>query len=118
MSAPMPGKLKGAAGKGKAFYMNNCITCHGPKGDGNGPRSHFITPRPRNFTSEGSRTFYNRPQLFDAIAKGKRGTVMPAWGKVLNDQEIADITEFVFQAYIAANIDPLASEGGAKKKHN
>ncbi len=118
MSEPMPKGLKGEIAKGKAFYMSNCITCHGAKGDGNGPRSHFITPRPRNFTSDMSRSFYNRPMLFDAISIGKRGTVMPAWGKVLNDQEIANVAEFVFRSYIQANLEPATTDDGDKKKVN
>ena len=43
---------------------------------------------------------YNRPRLFAAITGGKNGTVMPAWGKVLSEQQIADVAEFVFQAFI------------------
>lgn len=100
MKLPMPKNLKGNVQAGQAFYMKNCFTCHGVKGDGNGPRSYFIAPRPRNFTSEQSRQTYNRPVLFGAISNGKRGTVMPAWGKVLSEQQIADVAEFVFQGFI------------------
>ena len=100
MSLPMPKGLKGDFEKGRHFFMNNCFTCHGVNGDGTGPRSHFITPPPRNFTNEYSHRTYNRPRLFNAITNGKRGTVMPAWGKVLTDQEIANVAEFVFQAFI------------------
>jgi mono/diheme cytochrome c family protein len=100
MKAPMPKGLKGDASQGRQFYMSNCFTCHGVKGDGNGPRAHFNTPRPRNFTSEASRRMLNRERLFNSITKGKVGTVMPAWGKVLSDQQIANIAEFVFTAFI------------------
>ena len=100
MTLPFPQKLKGNVESGRAFFMKNCFTCHGVKGDGNGPRAFFIAPRPRNFTSAESRQTYNRPRLFDAITNGKRGTVMPAWGKVLDPQQIANVGEFVFEAYI------------------
>ncbi len=100
MTLPFPLKLKGRVESGRAFFMKNCFTCHGVKGDGNGPRAYFIAPRPRNFTSAESRQSYNRPRLFDAITNGKRGTVMPAWGKVLDQQQIANVAEFVFQAYV------------------
>lgn len=117
MKASMPKDLKPDLVWGQSFYMKNCITCHGAKGDGNGPRSHFITPRPRNFTNEMSRSFYNRPQLYDAISNGKRGTVMPAWSKVLSDQEVANVAEFVFMAYIRQELklDGITPE---KKKAN
>lgn len=104
MKAAMPKGLKGNSQAGQAFYMKNCFTCHGVNGDGNGPRAYFNTPRPRNFTSDQSRQSYNRPRLFDAISNGKRGTVMPAWGKVLSDQQIADVAEFVFQGFIRGTL--------------
>ncbi|MDX1253397.1 MAG: cytochrome c [Gammaproteobacteria bacterium] len=100
MSLPFPGGLAGDGAKGRDFYMANCFTCHGKAGDGEGPRSTFIRPKPRNFLHPDSRRTLNRPALFKAIANGKIGTVMPAWGKVLNDQEIANVAEFVFQEFI------------------
>lgn len=110
MTLPFPQKLKGNVESGRAFFMKNCFTCHGVKGDGNGPRAFFIAPRPRNFTSAESRQTYNRPRLFDAITNGKRGTVMPAWGKVLDPQQIANVGEFVFEAYIKGSYKLKAAD--------
>ena len=101
-SLPMPLGLSGDAAKGRVFFMTNCFTCHGIKGDGEGPRAYFITPSPRNFLLESSRQRLNRPVLFEAIANGRLGTNMPAWRTVLNNQEIADVAEFVFQDFISA----------------
>lgn len=100
MSLPMPLGLKGDPEKGKIIFMGSCFTCHGVKGDGNGPRAYFITPPPRDFLLEASRQRLNRPVLFEAITNGRLGTNMPAWGKVLNNQEIADVAEFVFENFI------------------
>ncbi len=100
MTLQLPHGLVGDVAAGREFYMANCFTCHGVRGDGHGPRSSFITPRPRNFLGERARKTLNRPALFRAIAAGLPGTVMPSWSKVLNNQEIADVTEFVFQTFI------------------
>jgi len=100
MSLPFPGGLKGDASKGRDFFMHNCFTCHGKKGDGRGPRYKSIQPRPRNFLSADSRSRFNRPALFHSISKGRVGSVMPAWEKVLTPQQIADVGEFVFEAFI------------------
>ena len=100
MSLAFPHGLVGDALKGRQFYVNNCYTCHGKKGDGHGPRSSFISPKPRNFLSADSRQRFNRPALFHAISNGKPGTIMPAWSKVLDDQQIADVAEYVFQDFI------------------
>ncbi|OWW22697.1 c-type cytochrome [Noviherbaspirillum denitrificans] len=100
MSAAMPKGLKGDAMKGAAFFMSNCSTCHGATGDGRGPRAYFINPKPRNFLHEASRADLNRPAIFKAVNEGKLGTEMPAWGKVMTEQEVADVTEFVFTRFI------------------
>jgi len=100
MSIPMPKQLAGDIKAGKAFFMKNCFTCHGKTGKGDGPRAYFNIPRPRNFTSPESQQMLNRVRIFYGIKAGIVGTVMPAWGKVLSDQEIANVTEFVFQEFI------------------
>ncbi len=105
MSAPFPGGLVGDFKKGRYFYMNNCAQCHGVRGDGFGPRSSFITPKPRNFIHPDSRRTLNRPALFKAIVIGKPGTPMPAWGQVLSPQQVADVAEFVFQDFIHPDPD-------------
>lgn len=112
MTLPFPNNLVGDASKGGEFYMNNCATCHGEKGDGNGPRAAFNRPPPRNFLGEEARRTLNRPNLLRAIAIGKPGTVMPAWSKVLSDQEMANVAEFVFQRFVApdAGSRPVAAE--------
>ena len=115
MSLPFPGGLHGDAQQGKQFFENNCFTCHGKKGDGKGPRSGFINPKPRNFLSIDSRIRLNRPTLFTAVRDGVRGSVMPSWGKVLTDQQIADVAEYVFAAFIHPN--DSQSKAADKKKH-
>lgn len=117
MSLGFPGELVGQAEWGKTFFMQNCMTCHGEGGDGNGPRSHFISPRPRNFLSAESRRVMNRPALYRAIALGKQGTVMPAWDKVLTAQQIADVAEFVFTSFIQPPKEqPVAAPADEEKK--
>ncbi len=100
MTLPMPSGLKGDVKRGELFYMANCATCHGATGDGQGPRAYFINPKPRNFLHPASRQSLNRVMLFATISQGKLGTEMPAWNKVLNQQEIANVAEFVFQKFI------------------
>jgi cbb3-type cytochrome c oxidase subunit III len=111
MRAPMPQGLVGDATAGRKFYDANCATCHGVKGDGQGPRAYFINPKPEVFTSAKSRAAFNRPTIFDAVSLGRRGTEMPAWDKVLTKQEIANVSEYVFRAFI----QPGSNKNVAKK---
>ncbi len=103
MSAALPDNLQGNPETGHAMYLQNCVECHGLKGDGEGPRAYFIFPRPRNFNRENSRKRFNRPALYQSISKGKLGTEMPTWDLVLTPQQIADISEYVFQTFIRAD---------------
>lgn len=101
MAAPMPHGLKGDAARGGVFYMANCATCHGTSGDGRGPRAYFIMPKPRNFLHPAARAQFNRVALYTAVADGRLRTEMPAWRYVMAPQEMADVSEFVFQRFIA-----------------
>ena len=100
MDAPLPLNLQGDVKAGFGLYTANCATCHGDVGDGRGPRAYFINPKPRNFTHTASRAVLNRPALFQAVSKGRLYSEMPAWDKVLSDQQIADVAEYVFQQFI------------------
>ena len=108
MTAAFPDGLKGDVDKGRSFYKANCAECHGPEGDGNGRRAYFMRHKPENFLSDEARAELNRPHLFEAIAKGVRQTEMPAWSKVLDSQQIADVAEYVFLAFVRQ--DPAALE--------
>lgn len=113
MSAPFPHGLVGDAERGRRFFQANCFTCHGRKGDGRGPRADFIKPPPRNFLSDEARRYLNRPALYQAIARGKPGTVMPAWQTVLDEQQIADVAEYVFTAFIQGSETQDGESAGA-----
>jgi mono/diheme cytochrome c family protein len=100
MTVGLPNGLKGDAGRGGAFYLANCATCHGARGDGAGPRAYFINPKPRNFVEDASRARFNRVALFAAVSEGRLGSEMPAWKQVATPQQIADVSEYVFQTFV------------------
>jgi len=117
MTLAFPHGLVGNLQRGRDFYLHNCFTCHGTHGRGDGPRSGFINPRPRNFISAESRQTLNRPTLFRAISRGKPGTVMPAWATVLDNQQIADVAEFVFQTFVMGQA-PETQDSGEMQPEN
>jgi cbb3-type cytochrome c oxidase subunit III len=100
LQLPMPQGLKGDIAAGRALYAANCATCHGMKGDGQGPRAYFINPKPRSFVSAESRALFNRPAIYASVAAGKRGSEMPSWDKVLEPQQLADVSEYLFRSFI------------------
>ncbi len=111
LASPLPGGLAGNVARGGRFYAANCATCHGASGDGQGPRVRLLSPKPRSFGDAAARARLSRPVLFAAIAAGKVGTDMPAWDKVLTDQEIADVAEYVFRAYINPEVTAKLTPG-------
>lgn len=109
MQAGLPNGLKGDTRRGGAFYMANCATCHGARGDGAGPRAYFINPKPRNFLDDAWRTRFNRIVLYAAVSEGRNGTEMPAWNKVATPQQLADVSEFVFQNFVLGKAQAAAT---------
>ena len=100
MDLPFANGLTGNASRGEKMYMANCATCHGRKGDGKGPRAYFINPKPRNFIDPNFRLAFNRPAIYTAVHDGRLGAEMPAWSKVLSEQEMTDVSEFVFRRFV------------------
>ncbi|MEO5374155.1 MAG: cytochrome c [Alphaproteobacteria bacterium] len=113
MSAPMPDGLKGDVAAGREFYNANCYLCHGKDGDGKGPRAYFINPKPAILNDAAARQELNRPKLFVKISMGVNGTEMPAWSKVLDRQQIANVTEYVFTTFTRPDQPASAAGAGA-----
>lgn len=100
LDTPFANQLKANLANGKRLYAQNCVPCHGSKGDGQGPRAYFINPRPASLLAEKYKGSLNRPALHAVVSAGKLGTEMPAWEKVLGAQEIADVSEYVFTQFV------------------
>lgn len=115
MAAPFPRNLVGDFQRGKRFYNATCNECHGTTGAGDGRRAYFMRKKPRDFTAAKARAELNRPHLFAAIAKGIKRTEMSAWSKVIDDQQIADVGEYVFRAFTGPSTGPAAGPAAGDK---
>jgi mono/diheme cytochrome c family protein len=100
---PFAHGLVGDYEAGKTFYEDNCSDCHGLKGDGEGRRAYFMARKPVNFTSEKARNELDRPHLYEAVSNGLKQSEMSAWSKVLDPQQIANVSEYVFRTFIIAS---------------
>lgn len=80
-------------------YQNLCMRCHGENGDGKGMISTYLDPYPRNFTDAGFMNSKTDERLTTSVKNGVEGTSMPAWGKVLSDQQIKGVLEYINQNF-------------------
>ncbi|HLE44846.1 MAG TPA: c-type cytochrome, partial [Methylomirabilota bacterium] len=88
--------------RGKQVYEQKCALCHGASGKGDGPAAELLLPRPRDFTAGKYKirsTLSGQPpsdeDLVRVIKAGMPGTSMPAWEKVLKDDEVRAVVAYV-----------------------
>jgi mono/diheme cytochrome c family protein len=83
---------KASIEKGKEIYEKKCALCHGVKGDGKGPASSGLNPKPTNFRdSHGERM--TDGEHFWKITKG-RGQ-MPSYEKDLIVEERWHVINYI-----------------------
>ena len=88
--------------EGKRLYNRFCFHCHGRNGRGDGLASRYLFPAPRDlsrgiFKSHSAQS-NSRPldeDLSRTIRRGVPGTVMPAWGKVLGEEDIQSLVSYI-----------------------
>jgi len=82
--------------RGRATFENRCAGCHGKKGDGKGPNSLDILPKPRNLRNTQFLDSVDDKRLFDSILYGVQGTAMPNWIDYgLSNNDVGDLVNFI-----------------------
>jgi mono/diheme cytochrome c family protein len=99
-SAPT-GNLRGDAAAGARLYSTYCASCHGPKGQGDGPIAASMNPRPANHGDHVYMASLSDPHLYKVISQGGaavgKSPLMAPWGGVINDEGIRDLIAFIRQ---------------------
>lgn len=76
--------------RGKELFAQNCASCHGPSGHGDGFLAPVLLCRPKNLAS----TRYSLELLSQVLWNGKRGTAMPSW-RTLPQEDLSALSVFV-----------------------
>ena len=99
-----PAKIAGAAGsdseispasmaKAQKIYGERCASCHGVKGNGDGPGAFAIKPKPRDYTDAEWQKTVTDEELAKAIVKGGaavgKSYMMPANYDLKSKPEVA-----------------------------
>jgi cbb3-type cytochrome oxidase cytochrome c subunit/mono/diheme cytochrome c family protein len=80
----------GDSKKGRQVYSRDCASCHGLRGEGDGPGAVGLHPRPANLSEHE----YTLDRLSFALWNGAAGTGMPAW-RDLPAADLAAVAELV-----------------------
>jgi mono/diheme cytochrome c family protein len=78
---------------GEEVFKRQCAVCHGDKGQGDGPASAALRPKPADLTDPEKMGEYTQTKLVAMIGKGKG--MMPAFGAVLNKQDLEAVAGYV-----------------------
>lgn len=83
-----------------ASYREFCARCHGEQGAGDGPIMLYLDPAPRDLTKASFMNSKPMERFKESIRYGVAGTSMPPWEKVLDEQQIDDLLEYVFATFV------------------
>ena len=79
--------------RGKMLFQQNCVTCHGPEGRGDGPQAESLDPAPADIRQH--LPYHTDAQFFTFISEGIAGTAMPAWGDTFSEEDIWNIQNYL-----------------------
>ena len=91
-AGPVAGTAAAPVLRGRAVFQQNCVTCHGPGGRGDGPTAYQCTKPPSNLC-DADVGEQSRRVLFRKISRG--GSGMPAFERLLSEQDRSDVVEYV-----------------------
>lgn len=110
---------------GKELFQIQCVACHGPEGQGNGPAAAALNPHPRNFTQNvGWKNGRKPTMVFKTLKEGLPGSAMASFATLPSDDRWALVAYVLSLGPQPAEKDTLAdfakigvnpsSEGGGE----
>lgn len=83
--------------RGAEVFQVNCVPCHGPRGEGDGPNATALFPKPANFTGKQP----DRDFLLRVLETGVEGTGMPSWRDPLPAADRAAVADYVRSLFVS-----------------
>ena len=83
--------------RGRAIFLERCVSCHGPAGKGDGPLAKGLTgPAPRNLVEDRWK-YGDRPeQVLRVLEEGVKDAQMPAWGGAYGPADLKAVAAYVY----------------------
>jgi len=104
VARPRPPELNDALlAKARKFYDVRCASCHGAKGNGNGPAAEMIKPAPRNFLDNGWQKTTTDETIYKTILKGGQAVgksyMMPATFDLNGKPDMVNALVYVVRSF-------------------
>lgn len=80
--------------QGQEIYQLHCLSCHGVKGHGDGPRATTLAPRPGNLVSAATSSKTDE-ELLIVITKGVPRTAMIGWEDQLSLDDRRNVLAYI-----------------------
>ena len=97
--APAPVAQGGDPAAGKVHYVTYCASCHGATGNGDGPVSAGLDPKPAKHNDGAYMNALDDAYLVKLIKEGGaavgKSPMMAPWGGTLSDAQIADVIAYM-----------------------
>jgi high-affinity iron transporter len=97
--APADFALAGDAERGRTVFVESCVLCHGPSGDGQSRMAATMQPKPANLIDPALAAKRSDWEVYLLVRDGGevygRSAKMFPWKPMLTDQEIRDVTAYV-----------------------
>lgn len=88
---------------GKELFTQQCVTCHGAEGKGNGPAAAAMNPPPRNFTAaDGWKNGHKPSRIYGTLTKGLNS--MPSFAS-LSEEDRWALAQYVVTFHSPADVD-------------
>lgn len=81
-AAAPAGGAGGDVQRGQQLFAQNCATCHGTTGKGDGPAAAALNPKPQDLTDDEWKHGGSPDQIFQTITNGVPGTAMVSWASL------------------------------------
>jgi len=104
-----------AIAHGAELFAQNCVSCHGPKGEGDGPAGQNLSPRPRNLVEGHWKYGGTRLGIMQVLTNGSPGTAMQSYSYLaLNDRwSLVHFVRSITKNQIADNDADVASQASS-----
>ena len=80
--------------RGRELYEQNCVTCHGLSGRGDGPLAASLRPRPADFRVHMA-AGHTDGELFTWLSKGVPGTAMPPFEGQISETDRWHLVNYI-----------------------